>query len=95
MGRERKFYDTTAWRRVRKYVLARDGYMCQLRCSKNCKGTANSADHIRRPEDGGAIFDPQNLQAACVSCNTAKRNQQAAHRSRSWERAKGNPLQQW
>ncbi len=75
-------YKTPAWRAVRRTVLIRDGYLCQLRIARRCQGTANSVDHTIRPEDGGAFYDPTNLKASCVPCNTAKRNREVAARAR-------------
>jgi hypothetical protein len=36
---------------------------------EGCQGTATVADHITRPQDGGAELDPSNLRAACRYCN--------------------------
>jgi 5-methylcytosine-specific restriction endonuclease McrA len=79
--RVRRVYDSPVWRAVRKEVLARDGHVCQIRLP-GCKVRANSVDHIVRPEDGGARYDPANLRAACISCNSAKRNSSLAARAR-------------
>lgn len=76
------WYSMPQWRQVRRAVLLRDGFECQLKCARTCRGVADSADHRVRPEDGGALFDPANLQAACRPCNTAKRNRQLAERAR-------------
>jgi 5-methylcytosine-specific restriction endonuclease McrA len=62
--------------------LARDGGICQLRL-KGCTITATAADHIIDIADGGAPYALENLQAACASCNTAKRNQTIAARARN------------
>jgi 5-methylcytosine-specific restriction endonuclease McrA len=64
---------------MRKQVLLRDGYLCQIRLP-GCRGTATAADHIVSPEDGGALFDPTNCQASCVSCNSTKANKARARR---------------
>jgi 5-methylcytosine-specific restriction protein A len=61
-----------AWRRVRLVVLERDGGLCQIR-GPTCKVAADQADHIVRPEDGGAWFDEANLRAACAPCNLGRR----------------------
>jgi 5-methylcytosine-specific restriction endonuclease McrA len=79
--RTRRVYDSPAWPAVRRDVLARDGHVCQVRLP-GCKVRANSVDHIVRPEDGGAPYDPANLRAACTSCNSAKRNSAVAARAR-------------
>jgi 5-methylcytosine-specific restriction endonuclease McrA len=38
------------------------------------QGQGRHRRHVVELEDGGARFDPDNVQAACRSCNTAKRN---------------------
>lgn len=78
-------YSTRAWQTVRTKVLIRDGHRCQLRYP-GCLGTATAADHVIPLQDldrtDPAVFDPANLQAACVPCNTRKRNDNAQARSR-------------
>jgi 5-methylcytosine-specific restriction endonuclease McrA len=59
---------TRQWKRTRLYVLIRDGYVCQIRGPK-CRGYATEVDHIVARVDGGAVFDPSNLRAACQPCN--------------------------
>ena len=84
---ERPEFGTRRWRRLSKAIVQRDGGWCQLRYEK-CRSRATTADHIVRPEEGGAFWDPANLQAACVSCNVAKRNRLLA-RARWADRARG------
>jgi len=79
MGRPRTMYDTRDWRAARAATLKRDGLVCRLRF-KCCRGRANSADHITRPEDGGSHYDLSNLRAACAPCNTARRKSLVAAR---------------
>jgi 5-methylcytosine-specific restriction endonuclease McrA len=67
-------YRRAAWQKVRRYVLDRDGYICQIG-RPGCKITANTVDHIRGLEQGGAEYDPRNLQAACGYCNVGKGNE--------------------
>ena len=55
------------WKRTRKLVLERDGYVCQLQ-HPGCTGHATHADHIIPRRFGGAD-DPTNLRAACAVCN--------------------------
>lgn len=63
---------STAHRKWRDQVLARDGRVCQLR-ETCCIGTATQADHIlsvkARPE---LEFDIGNGQAVCVPCHKRK-----------------------
>lgn len=61
-------YNTRAWREVRALVLARDGHMCQIR-GPRCEVEADQVDHIVPWLAGGAVFDPENLRAACGDCN--------------------------
>ena len=60
---------TARWRRLRRQILARDGWECQS-CSK-LLGMAQ-VDHIKPVFQGGAAFDPTNLQVLCVSCHAEK-----------------------
>lgn len=65
-------YDA-AWRAVRIEVLARDGYICQLRT--HCDGAhATTVDHSLALANGGERLNVANLKAACLACNSAKRD---------------------
>jgi 5-methylcytosine-specific restriction protein A len=61
---------SSAWKRTRLEVLARDGYRCQIRGPK-CNGYATEVDHVVARADGGATWNPSNLRAACRPCNSA------------------------
>lgn len=80
-------YRTMAWKKVRVLVLERDGHECQIRLP-GCKGRARSVDHIVALEDGGELYEPSNLQACCVPCNSAKGlhdlHRRASGQVRSW-----------
>lgn len=56
----------SAWQRISQSILERDGYRCYL-----CGGWADTADHLISKRDGGTD-DPENLAAACRSCNSSK-----------------------
>jgi 5-methylcytosine-specific restriction endonuclease McrA len=57
---------TAAWRRTRAYVLARDGYRCQLKLD-GCTTVANHAHHT---QDRALVGDnPAHLVASCERCN--------------------------
>jgi 5-methylcytosine-specific restriction protein A len=72
------------WRRIRKQILDRDQYLCQIR-GKNCTTTATQVDHITPVHTGGAWYDPNNLRAACATCN----NQRTANRKpEGWQTGK-------
>lgn len=59
---------SATWRRTRLFVLDRDRWRCKIKGPK-CLGWANEVDHIITRADGGAMFDPRNLRAACRPCN--------------------------
>lgn len=59
---------TMAYRRLRLLVLDRDRHECQIR-GPRCTRYATQVDHIVARCDGGAVYDPTNLRAACAACN--------------------------
>ena len=67
MSRHHTRLSSRHWERVRRVVLDRDAWRCQ-----RCGGYGNEADHIQPLEQGGAMFDPANLQCLCRGCHIAK-----------------------
>lgn len=61
--------DRPTWRRVRAYVLRRDGYLCRIGIEGVCTVEATEVDHIRAVALHGPSYDPQHLRAACGPCN--------------------------
>jgi len=62
------------WRTVRKAVLARDGFTCQI-ATRGCTLRATQVDHIvpvSRDPKGHLWLDLDNLRAACANCNRAR-----------------------
>lgn len=57
---------TTAWRRTRAAVLARDSHRCRLQLA-GCTTRATTAHHTLPRSAVGD--DPRHLVAACASCN--------------------------
>jgi 5-methylcytosine-specific restriction enzyme A len=76
-----------SWPLVRKQVLERDGYQCQLRYADICVGRASAVDHIVQPEAGGTN-DPGNLRAVCKSCHARRTGRQGAFAKRAAQRRK-------
>ena len=72
--------DTTAHRKRRLRVLARDGHQCQLRYDVICTGTATVCDHIVPLAEGGDDTDA-GCQAACLKCHRRKTSMEG-HRAR-------------
>ena len=58
---------TRAWRRIRAQVLARDGYVCQLRLPGVCTIHATCVHHTIGKAVSGD--DPRYLVASCQPCN--------------------------
>ena len=76
MARLRRAELTTArWRRLRRVILARDGWECQA-CGK-LLGMAE-VDHIAPVGQGGAVWDPENLQVLCPDCHVLKTHEDMA-----------------
>lgn len=74
---------TRAWRRLRAFILHRDGYSCRVPVAGDadqlCGAYATHVDHIIRRRDGGTDH-PDNLRAACRDCNLARESTQAPPR---------------
>ena len=66
------FYQTKEWRRVRKLVLQRDHFLCQLRISPDCTRKATTVHHIKELEEYpelALVLD--NLTSCCFNCHEA------------------------
>jgi len=76
---------TPEWRRLRKVVLARDAFAC-----RECGRPASDVDHRVELIDGGAPYEPENLQALCATCHDAKSSESRYRRvlraTSSWGR---------
>ena len=63
----RTLYHLAGWKRARLGALRRAGYRCQ-----RCGGARRLEVHHRTPiEQGGAPFDPRNLEVCCRGCHFA------------------------
>ena len=65
---------TRRWRRVRRYVLDRDGWVCHYPVAGGlCLAPANTAGHIiaraEWPAGVPGVDDPANLRAECARHN--------------------------
>ena len=58
---------TTAYKKIRLQVLARDNYQCRY-----CQGQADTVDHLVALVNGGDPLDPENMTSACRKCNSSK-----------------------
>jgi 5-methylcytosine-specific restriction endonuclease McrA len=59
--------------RLAALVLARDGYRCRMTGPDGlpCLALATTADHVIPIAEGGAVWDPANMRAACAPHNYA------------------------
>lgn len=67
-------YDRRVWRdQVRPAILARDGYACRVQGTDGhpCGRLAGEVGHRLALVDGGAPYDPRNLEAQCRAHNAA------------------------
>jgi 5-methylcytosine-specific restriction endonuclease McrA len=57
--------------RVRTLIVHRDGGVCRMPLDDGrlCLAPATQVDHITPRSEGGPLFDPANLRAACMPCN--------------------------
>lgn len=59
---------TNEWSQLSRAILERDGHTCAY-----CGRTATTVDHVI-PKARGGTDDESNLVAACVRCNSGKRD---------------------
>jgi 5-methylcytosine-specific restriction enzyme A len=71
------FYSTSLWKQTAAEIRKRDGYKC-VKCGSS-EGWL-PVDHIVERSDGGADYDPANLQTMCNSCHKKKTNAEAVKR---------------
>lgn len=57
------------WPEIRRFVLERDGHLCQIRDPSCCVIVADTVDHVLPVALFGPSFDPRHLRAACGPCN--------------------------
>lgn len=72
----RDLYRSKRWR-----VLARRVLREQSLCATFCGELATEVDHIVPVEDGGAMWDRNNLQGLCKSCHSSKTRHDVASRT--------------
>lgn len=75
-----KFYDSPEWKAASKEYLELHPW-CQLRL-EGCTRRAKQVDHKKPRSEGGAPFDPRNLQGVCAKCHGKKTLQQRRERYR-------------
>jgi 5-methylcytosine-specific restriction protein A len=71
------------WKRIRRQVLERDGHLCQIQAA-GCTSRATQVDHIVPVAKNGEWWNPDNLRAACGSCNNGRNATSTLKASRIW-----------
>ncbi|MCO7225283.1 HNH endonuclease [Pleionea sp. CnH1-48] len=59
------------WQKLRKEILARDKYLCQICFAVSRIQAAQTVDHIT-PKARGGTDSPDNLQSLCYPCHDYK-----------------------
>lgn len=74
------FYTSKKWRAKRKYILSRDGYLCQM-CKRYGKNTeAKIVHHIQEVEDAPELkLKNTNLVSVCASCHNKIHPEKGGH----------------
>lgn len=67
-----------AWRKLRKRILERDNWLCQVCMSTGQVSQASAVDHIK-PKSKGGTDDERNLQSICETCHKAKTSEESQH----------------
>lgn len=64
------FYNSTKWKKKRKAILARDGYLCQI-CKRYGRRTpAEIVHHIKHLDEYPELaLDSKNLISVCSKCH--------------------------
>jgi len=70
-NKNQDIYNGTRWRKLSKYKKQIDP-ICEI-CEKEA---VYCVDHKRPINEGGAIYDLDNLQSLCVGCNASKTGKQ-------------------
>ena len=89
MPHHRNMYTSKRWRKLRRAVLRRDAFRCQL-----CKKLAGRAeiDHIKPVESGGELWEMSNLQTLCRDCHFKKTSGENGKRAADNQ---PEPVKQW
>lgn len=72
------FYHSPEWQAVRRQVLDRDHYLCQV-CKRAGRVTPATTVHHITPVrvDYSKRLDPANLETICKACHNAEHNERA------------------
>lgn len=69
-GELRRFYNSTAWKRKRSWIMMRDGYLCQRCRAEGRTRPAEVVHHIRDAEHWPLLrLTDANLVSLCTTCH--------------------------
>ena len=77
MARHKEIYQTQEWKRLRRYILARDQGLCQ-ECKRRGRIRAGQEVHHiielteENKHDRAIAYNPENLETLCSDCHNAK-----------------------
>ena len=92
-GRDRRLTEP-GYRRLAKWVLDRDGGVCQIK-GPTCTQAATVVDHVIARADGGDCYDPHNLRAACRACNNRGGAEVSNRRQARFRSTGGGYVSRW
>ena len=76
------------WKAIKRRILARDNYVCQLR-GPSCIGVATQVDH----KDRLGPSTPDNLWAVCAPCHQVKTSSEATEGRNRYYARKYRPIE--
>jgi len=76
--RQHPFYDSQAWKVLRRQIVSRDGYRCTV-CHVSLTSAQARVDHIVRMKDAPHLaLEPSNLRTLCSRCDAHSHRERGA-----------------
>ena len=92
---ERRIYDTTRWRKLRRLMVQRTRYRCE-ECGQRHRSKWLVVHHIESVKDGCDPFDWRNLRVLCCKCHGAiHARENREHPASALRRPRMRPRTQW
>lgn len=73
----KRWYHTKPWAKLRKAILIRDGFTCQM-CHKMTAKSANLVADHKKPHRGNAelFWDINNIWTLCAPCHSSRKQRE-------------------
>lgn len=84
--RGKHIYSSPQWRALRTQYIGLQP-LCEHCTRRGIATPAHTVDHVKEIEDGGAVYDIDNLQSLCEPCHKIKTGEEKRRRN---QRKKGN-----